>query len=144
MLEFALILPIIMYFLCGIFDLGFASYAFSNVSDAARNGARYAITHGCDNGTTPYTTTDISNVVKQSTPALSNISVTVSPANSDCSGSSGSYTCTPGSDCLSAVYKSTSQVKVTVTYTYTPFTPIINHFVKNVPITATSSMIDQQ
>ena len=43
MVEFALILPIFVLLLIGIFDLGRGVYAFNTISQAAREGARLAI-----------------------------------------------------------------------------------------------------
>jgi hypothetical protein len=41
--EFALILPVIVLILMGVFDLGRAFYAYSVVADAAREGARAGV-----------------------------------------------------------------------------------------------------
>ena len=43
MVEFALVLPIFVLILVGIFDFGRAIYAFNTISNAAREGARLAI-----------------------------------------------------------------------------------------------------
>lgn len=43
LVEFALILPILLVLLLGVFDFGRAIYAFNAVSNAAREGARTAI-----------------------------------------------------------------------------------------------------
>ena len=43
LVEFALILPIFVLMLVGIFDLGRAVYAFNTINQAAREGARLAI-----------------------------------------------------------------------------------------------------
>jgi hypothetical protein len=43
LVEFALILPILVLLLVGIFDFGRAIYAYSTVNNAARQGARLAI-----------------------------------------------------------------------------------------------------
>ncbi len=42
MVEFALVLPIIILIVVGVVDLGRAIYAYSVISNAAREGARYA------------------------------------------------------------------------------------------------------
>ena len=44
LVEFALILPIFLLLLVGIFDFGRAIYAYNTVSNAAREGGRLAIT----------------------------------------------------------------------------------------------------
>jgi hypothetical protein len=43
LVEFALILPILVLLLLGVFDFGRAIYAFSTINNAARQGARLAI-----------------------------------------------------------------------------------------------------
>ncbi len=43
MVEFALVLPIFVLILVGIFDFGRGIYAFNTISNAAREGARLAI-----------------------------------------------------------------------------------------------------
>src|SRR5687768_15403499 len=43
MVEFALILPVFVLILVGLFDVGRAVYAFNTVNNAAREGARWAI-----------------------------------------------------------------------------------------------------
>jgi len=46
MVEFALILPIMMFLLTGFFDLGRVVLAHDALGHAAREAARYAIVHG--------------------------------------------------------------------------------------------------
>jgi len=41
--EFALLLPVLLLILFGLFDLGRAVFAFNSISNAAREGARVAI-----------------------------------------------------------------------------------------------------
>lgn len=41
MIEFALILPVMVLIIAGIFDLGRAFYSFITITNAAREGARY-------------------------------------------------------------------------------------------------------
>lgn len=48
LVEFALILPVLMLILMGIFDLGRAFYAYNVIANAAREGARYGIAHPDD------------------------------------------------------------------------------------------------
>ena len=43
LVEFALILPLLVFLLLGLFDFGRAVYAFSTVNNAARDGARLAV-----------------------------------------------------------------------------------------------------
>ena len=48
LVEFALILPLFMLIVLGIFDFGRAIYAYSALHNAAREGARYGAVHHCD------------------------------------------------------------------------------------------------
>jgi hypothetical protein len=43
LVEFALVLPIMLFLFMMLFDFGRAVYAYSTVADAARQGVRYAI-----------------------------------------------------------------------------------------------------
>jgi Flp pilus assembly protein TadG len=52
-LETALSLVILLTFLFGIMETGFALYSYHFTADAAREGARYAIVRGSTAGTTP-------------------------------------------------------------------------------------------
>ena len=45
MVEFALVLPILLLLLCGIIDFGWLYYNQIALSNAAREGARYAVIH---------------------------------------------------------------------------------------------------
>jgi Flp pilus assembly protein TadG len=45
LLEFALILPVLVLVLVGVFDLGRALFALITINNAAREGARYATLH---------------------------------------------------------------------------------------------------
>lgn len=46
LVEFAMVLPIFLMLLVGIFDLGHVVWTNDVVANAAREGARYAIVHG--------------------------------------------------------------------------------------------------
>ena len=56
-LEAALTFPVLIIVLLGIFDLGRAIFAYSTISNAAREGARYGIIHPTwrdSDGVSPY------------------------------------------------------------------------------------------
>ena len=44
--EFAIVIPLFLVFLMGVFDLGRVIWANSSLASAAREAARYAIVHG--------------------------------------------------------------------------------------------------
>jgi Flp pilus assembly protein TadG len=48
LVEFALILPLFLLLVLGIFDLGRVIYHYSTIHNAAREGARYGAVHHCD------------------------------------------------------------------------------------------------
>jgi hypothetical protein len=52
LVEFALILPIFIFLLVGIFDLGHVVWANDSLATAAREGARFAVVHGGSNSST--------------------------------------------------------------------------------------------
>lgn len=74
LVEFALILPVVVVLLLGVFDLARVVFASTTLSAAVREGTRYAITHGADSGaptgpgapsyTAPDTDTTITAVVR--------------------------------------------------------------------------------
>lgn len=45
LVEFALILPLLVLILMGVFDFGRAFFAYNAISNGAREGARYGIIH---------------------------------------------------------------------------------------------------
>jgi hypothetical protein len=48
LVEFAILLPVFILIVLGIFDLGRVIYTYSALHNAAREGARYGIIHHCD------------------------------------------------------------------------------------------------
>lgn len=46
LVEFALVAPLLFLFTFGIMEFGWAFYVYSELSNAAREGARYAAVHG--------------------------------------------------------------------------------------------------
>lgn len=46
LVEFALVLPVVIVLLVGLFDVSRAVFTSSTLATAAREGSRYAITHG--------------------------------------------------------------------------------------------------
>ena len=48
LVEFAILLPIFLLVVLGIFDLGRVIYTLSALHNAAREGARYGAIHHCD------------------------------------------------------------------------------------------------
>lgn len=61
LVEFALILPVLVLLLMGVFDFGRAIYAFNAVSNAAREGARTAIVDQSSASGVPVAATEAAN-----------------------------------------------------------------------------------
>ncbi len=43
-IEFALALPLLLLLICGIMDFGIVIFSYNSIANAAREGARYAVT----------------------------------------------------------------------------------------------------
>ena len=122
MVEFALILPIFILLLVGIFDLGRAVYAYNTINNAAREAGRLAIVD--------QTVADI-----QARAAAQGVSLGIDPADVDVDFylTSGG----PGSACpqlgnANVVY---CTAMVTVPYEYTAATPLIGNLVGTIVMT---------
>ncbi len=100
MVEFALVIPIIVLVIAGILDIGWAVYADNTVALAAREGARKGILVSSSDDT-------IKAQVRQTATGLGDLGISIYPPTKR----------TPG-----------QSVSVTVVYTYTSVTPLINAF----------------
>ena len=118
LVEFALIIPLLVLLLMGIFDLGRGVYAYNVVASAAREGAHYGVLD-------PTNTNEIQNRAKANTAALdpNQISIQIQCSNN---GTSFDSTCNPNRTFL----------RVTVTYTFQPITL----FFSNLTLTGRSMM----
>ena len=87
LVEFAFVLPIFLLLMVSIFDLGHVVWSNDALSNAAREGARYAIVHGVNSGA-PATKQQVKNVaIGWAASAGTNVSVTVCYWSvSQCSG----------------------------------------------------------
>jgi Flp pilus assembly protein TadG len=123
LVEFALILPIFILVLAGLFDLGRAVYAYNTISNASRESVRVAIVN--------QTQTDVENeALKQGVAlGLSATAVTITYLDPDGSG-------TP---CASP-YDVGCVASVTVQYFYTAATPVISQIIGPFLMTATTEM----
>lgn len=61
LVEFALILPVLLLIIMGVFDFGRAVYAFNTVSNAAREGARLLIVNQGTSGGVYLAATEAAN-----------------------------------------------------------------------------------
>ena len=116
--EFALVIPVVLLLLAGLFDLGRLVYAYNTVSEAARYGARLAIVN--------QSPTAIQTVAAQHGVALG-IPVACTSGNAGvCVGFSRST-----SACIASV---------TVTYKFGAITPLVDQLVGPITVASTSKM----
>jgi hypothetical protein len=86
LVEFALLLPLMLLIITGLFDVARAVWQENTLAYAAREGTRYAIVHGTygipaadttDLGCDPVICVNIPNVVKTAAIGVPNVTVTV-------------------------------------------------------------------
>jgi len=107
MVEFALTVGAVVFLIFWFFETVMVVYTFSVITNAAKEGVRYAIVHGASNTVPsgPGNLTDIKNVVE----AYARLSLhdttalTVTPAYPD------------------GTNRAPNRVSVTITYTYVPY-----------------------
>jgi Flp pilus assembly protein TadG len=102
-IEFAVVLPVFLAMLYGLLELGHYGYTTIALSDAARDGARWAMVRGASSAA-PATASDITNFVRGRIAMLDPAQVTVTPSF------------TPNN-------KPGSVVNVQVSYAFAPFLP---------------------
>lgn len=124
LLEFALVVIVLLLLVFGTMDFSRAMYCYHYVSNASREGTRYAIVRGsaCTGfpDSCPANLTDVETHVKSSTPALDPAAVSVVT------------TWTPNN-------KPGSSVKVQVGYRYKVMFPFAFPFLPNGTISMSSS-----
>ncbi len=109
LVEFAIILPLFIFLMIVIFDLGRAVYYYSVIHNAAREGARYGIINP---KATDYPA--IAERAKEYAIGLGadDITVTVAPGPAENAGT-----------------KPNPTILVTVTYCFIPITPFVEDFI---------------
>jgi Flp pilus assembly protein TadG len=122
LVEFALIFPIFILVLVGLFDLGRAVFAYNTISNASRESVRVAIVN--------QTSADVQGeALKQA------VSLGLAPADVTITyvDPSGTGTCSSpyGLGCLATV---------TVQYAYSAATPVISQIIGPFTMTATTQM----
>lgn len=116
LVEFALVLPILLFLFMILFDFGRAVYAYSTVSDAARQGVRYAIVN--------QTTASIRSQAAGAATALGINAGDVQACFLLAGQASEDCPPPPADDCSPLDLGCVAQVKVE--YTWTAITPIIS------------------
>jgi len=95
LVEFALVLPIFLLLITGLFDLARAVWQENTLAFAAREGSRYAIVHGSAGSPQVWSGSDATNT---------------------CSNSAGSLTCQPLFDTVTGAAVGVANVAVTATW----------------------------
>jgi Flp pilus assembly protein TadG len=125
--EFALIFPVMMLLLMGLFDLGRAVYAFNTISDAARTASRVAIVDQTKVGGIYVAQT---KGAEQATAlGLDPAAISITFRTYDLTGTCGA----PATDqqCVA---------EVTVPYTFSAITPIISNIVTSFTMSSTTRL----
>ncbi len=154
MLEFALVLPILLFLVMGIIDFGFIFSSRIAIANAARTGVRYATTH-------PAWWSDTNPPLANTIQAAIMGSGSISSVSNDDSHIRIEYLTSSGSLCghyseLSRGYvadigtESTcvipnNHIRVTVTTTYQPITPILRQLVGDfMSLSSSATMVEEQ
>jgi len=120
LVEFALILPIFILLLVGIFDFGRAVYAYNTISNASREAVRLGIV-------------DQNVAALQAEAVKAAVSLGASPSDVDVAFLTpdllGTCTSPYGLGCV---------VEITVHYQYNAATPIVGNLVGTIDMTATT------
>ena len=124
LVEFALILPVFILILVGIFDVGRAVFAYNTLNNAAREAVRVAIV---DQDATTITNEAIARSVSLGLEDASDVSIDYLQPD---------YTDTPP---CNATPKYGCVVQVEVSYSYTPAMPILGSIMGTLRLTGESS-----
>ncbi len=139
MAEFALILPILLAMIFGIFDLGRVIWANDVVANAAREGARFASVRGSSELTPTASKDDIrTHTLNQLIAAGTSPTITV--CYSSVAIASGTTSCSGNTDDPSATNSRGALVTVTVTTTVPSLTGSLLGF-GNFTVTGSSTVL---
>lgn len=91
LVEFALVLPVLLLLVTGLFDVARAVWQENTLAYAAREGTRYAIVHGSASASPsgPSDTTAVQTKVREAAIGVANVTVTVTYP--DTAGSTACY-----------------------------------------------------
>ena len=126
LVEYALLLPLMLIMIMGIFDLGRITFFYSTIVNISREGARYGVVHQCD---TPGVIAAAKDKAIGIDPNYLNFNLPADMWNTwpDCSPPDP-----PGS----------GTVKVSVTFNFVPLTPFIADILggSSIPLNGTTTM----
>jgi Flp pilus assembly protein TadG len=130
LVEFALVLPVLVVMLLGLFDAGRAVIGYTTISNAARVGARVAIVNQSNDASCPDRVADPSAPLTfKCAAAAQTTGLGVSPASIPDLVVTGTGCPEIGCD-----------VTVTVNYVYQPITPVIGNLIGTISLVATETM----
>lgn len=143
LVEFALVLPILVLILFGIFDFGRAVYAYNTIGNAARQGARVAAVNqipespDCNQERPIENPSDPHWSIKR---CAADAAIALGVTTTDVTVA---YSAAPGSAlvCDSAHVAVGCLVHVTVVYRYEPVTPLINNLVGSITMSSSSEVL---
>ena len=127
LVEFALILPLVLFLILGFFDLGRAIFNYASLSNSVREGTRYAIVHKevIDNAAYISDYSELKQIVFNYSFGISESDLTV--------------------DVLVTLDNaSRDKISITATYLFVPLTPGIKQILgdgNGIPILAQSTML---
>lgn len=122
LVEFALVFPILMVMLIAIFDLGRAVFAYNDITNAAREGARLAIVDQT-----------VANIQNEAASQATSLGLTVGDVTVEFKSEDRTADC-PADKTLDCV------AVVTVTDDWQAITPVIGNWVGPMKFTAESAM----
>jgi Flp pilus assembly protein TadG len=129
LVEFALVIPIVLFFMMAIIDLGYAVISYSQLTDATRVAVRHGMTKGIDGGIQYLDCDGIAGAVEDlpGVANLSNATVTITykdSAGTDIGSCVGSVAQDAGGNALTpASFGNGGVLEVTVQGDLSPITP---------------------
>jgi Flp pilus assembly protein TadG len=127
--EFAMVFPIIVFMLLGLFDLGRAVYSYNSLAQAARSASRLAIVNQ-----------NVANVKNNAIAAAPTLGLTAANVDVCFKTSSSTLTnCSSSSDnCPQSTRVLGCLAIVRANLTYHPMTPVISLIWSNIALSSTS------
>jgi Flp pilus assembly protein TadG len=154
LVEFAFVLPLIVLLIFGAIELGRAVYVYNTLANSARQGARVAaVNQNTGNGqcdpqnraSWSITTCAVNAGIQLDDPTSADSTNRFTASNvAICFYESDGSVCTGtqvlGDSCIQRALTPPCIARVTVTYPYRPWTPIISDVVGNISMSSTSEM----
>jgi Flp pilus assembly protein TadG len=120
LVEFAVVLPVFLLVLCGIMDFGFMLYSRMSVINSTREGARAVVAY-----TDPTLVNQIPAVARGQVTGTSNGLITDGMVTVQCVRTAGSCSFVANTPPAAGDAKPGDAVRVSVTYPYRPFFPLL-------------------